>query len=242
MSLLTPDVAAAQAFYGPLLGWSFETVSEPTGPYAYALTRATKVAGIAALPERWQFPATWTTFFGVTDIAAAARRVGERAGTVGIGPMDFTGGRLAIATDPGGAAFGLWQGTAGPARHLRLPGAPNWVELSTEDAFGAAMFYGSVLDWDHLGPEQLEVHWEHERVVVRVQGHNVAALRTVKAVDGEETAHWHISFAVDDVESATAHAQRLGGRIITPPAPSPYGPTASVRDPHGARFSLIAPL
>jgi predicted enzyme related to lactoylglutathione lyase len=146
---------------------------------------------------------------------------------------------MALATDPQGLQFGLWQGASGPARHLRLPGAPNWVELSSPDAFEAALFYGAVLDWDQQESEHLDVWWEHERVVVRVQGYNVAALRT-QDTSGPATG-WHVSFEVADVELAGAEALRLGGEVVSPPTGTPYGPTALLRDPGGAHFTVIAP-
>ena len=244
VSLLAHDPTAAQAFYGPLLGWHFETVAERWGPYAHAITQGIKVAGIGALPDGWRSPATWTTFFGVNDIDDAARRVRERIGTVGIGPMDFTSGRVAIAVDPTSAVFGLWQGPTGPARQLQMAGAPAWIELST-DAFAAALFYGDVLDWAGQDAAHLEVYWEHERVVLRVDGRKVAALRTSDAGAGAAAAlarpHWHVSFSVVDLDSATDHALRLGGGMVSPPQDSPYGRFAALRDPEGAPFSLITP-
>lgn len=238
LSLLTPDPARAQEFYGTLLGWEFRAVAEPESRYVHALVGPTRVAGIGAAPDDWQASAAWTVFFGTADIDAAAHRVEERAGTVGIGPHGFNAGRIALATDPFGARFGLWQGAPGPARHLRLGGAPDWVELATGDAFDAAVFYGTVLDWDSCSREHLDVHYEHERVVVRVQGHNVAALRTAATAG---SARWEVSFAVSDVAATAALAQRLGGQLLAAPAATAYGPTAVLTDPQGAPFSVITP-
>jgi predicted enzyme related to lactoylglutathione lyase len=132
VSLLAHDPAAARAFYGPLLGWSFERVRVEGGSYSVASVQGVHVAGISSLPDHGHFSATWTTFFGVTDVDAAARRVRERMGTVGLGPVGAWAGRIAIATDPEGAVFGLWQGRVGPVRNLPLNGAPSWIELATE--------------------------------------------------------------------------------------------------------------
>ncbi|WP_370079807.1 VOC family protein [Streptacidiphilus sp. MAP12-16] len=241
VSLLTPDLDAAQAFYGPLLGWEFEAAPGHPRPYVHAAVRGVRTAGIGALPEGWPSAAVWTTFFGVGDIDVAARRVRERAGTVGLGPVDFPSGRVAIATDPDGAVFGLWQGRPGPARRMQHAGAPVWIELSS-DAFAAALFYGTVLDWAALDPAELDVSWEHERVVLRVQGRKVAAMRTADAYPPVPIRpHWHISFAVPDLDRAVERALNLGAEPVGPATEGPYGTAAGLCDPQGAVFSLISP-
>ncbi|MBC3841279.1 VOC family protein [Streptacidiphilus sp. 4-A2] len=232
---------AAQEFYGPLLDWSFEPPREQPPGFVVAEAQGVQVAGIGRLPPHERFPATWTTFFGVADVDAALRRVRERMGTVGVGPLDAWAGRVALATDPDGAVFGLWQGTGGPARRLPLPGAPTWVELST-DAFAAAMFYGDVLDWAAHDPGHLDMAWEHERVVLRVEGRGVAALRTADDYTASLPVrpHWHLSFAVDDLHRAVVQALRTGAGLVSAPAATPYGETAELHDPEGAPFSLVS--
>lgn len=241
VSLLAHDPPAARAFYGPLLGWSFERASGERSHYTIASVQGVPVAGISSLPSRGHFSATWTTFFGVTDVDAAARRVRERMGTVGVGPVRAWAGRIAIATDPEGAVFGLWQGQVGPVRQLPLPGAPSWIELAT-DAFAAALFYGNVLDWAAYDAEHLDMAWEHERVVLRVEGQEIAALRTAELFSTAIPVrpHWHISFSVEDLEHSVVHALRLGGVLVSSLTSTPYGETAALQDPEGAPFSLIS--
>jgi uncharacterized protein len=241
VSLLADDPGAAQDFYGPLLGWSFGVLREQPHDYVVAETQGVQVAGIGPLPPRGRFTATWTTFFGVVDVDAAVDRVRQRMGSVGLGPLSAAGGRVALATDPDGAVFGLWEGPVGPARKLSLPGAPTWAELST-DAFAAALFYGDVLDWASHDPEHLDMAWEHERVVLRVDGREAAALRT--ADDRTDALpvrpHWHLSFAVDGLHRALVRALRLGAVLVSAPVSTPYGDTAELLDPEGAPFSLVS--
>ena len=59
-----------------------------------------------------------------------------------------TDGRLAVAQDPTGAAFTLWE----PRDHFgaqvsREPGALAWAELYTRDTEAAASFYGGLFGW-----------------------------------------------------------------------------------------------
>ena len=240
VSLLADDPAAAQDFYGPLLGWSFEAPLKQARGYVVAQAQGVQVAGIGPLPAQGRFSATWTTFFGVVDVDAAVARVRERMGRVGAGPLTSWAGRIALASDPDGAVFGLWEGRVGPARDLPVPGAPTWAELST-DAFAAALFYGDVLDWAAHDPDHLDMAWEHERVVLRVDGKETAALGTAdERTDGPPVRpHWHLSFAVDDLHRALVRAVRLGAVRVGAPVSTPYGDTAELQDPEGAPFSLV---
>ncbi|MFC1418969.1 VOC family protein [Streptacidiphilus cavernicola] len=241
VSLLARDPADARRFYGDLLGWGFECVEERWGTYAYAVAGGLRVAGVGALPEEWGGAPAWTVFFGTEDIEAGVQRVREHLGTVGIGPVDFAAGRVAVAVDPDNAVFGLWEGKPGPVQALRLPGAPAWMELST-DAFAAALFYGGVLDWAAQDRDRLDVTWEHERVVLRADGRRIAALATAErdpSVAPERPA-WHVYFAVDDAATAAERATELGGTLVEAATGTPYGEVARLCDPQGAQFFLIS--
>ena len=54
-----------------------------------------------------------------------------------------------------------------------------------------------------------------------------------------ELPFWMTFFAVDDVEDALERVTTGGGRILSGPRRSPYGPLAVCADPHGARFTVI---
>jgi predicted enzyme related to lactoylglutathione lyase len=244
VSLIVRDLDAAERFYGGLLGWTFVQGPERLGPFSYVVAGGHRVAGISAIGESSGIGMGWTAFFGVRDAHEGARRIADRGGTVGVGPVAIDAGRVVIARDPDGAGFGLWQGHEQlPESATALSGVPAWIELRTADAFKAALFYGEVLDWDPEVSSRCEVVWEHERVVLRVDGRNIAALggpqRGGPEVDSPPS--WRVSFAVPDIDLAVARAAELGGRVLVPPAPTPYGPVAELRDPEGSRFSLIQP-
>ncbi|MFC1408313.1 VOC family protein [Streptacidiphilus sp. N1-12] len=241
VSLLSRDPDASRRFYGELLGWEFQSVDEREGSYSYATVQGVSIAGVGAVPSGWRGAPTWTVFFGVADIDAAVRRTRERLGTVGIGPLDLSSGRVAVAVDPDNAVFGLWQGEPGPARTLRMSGAPSWMELST-DAFAAALFYGAVLDWAVQDRSALDVSWENERVVLRAAGRRIAALRTAEPTASAlpERPVWRVFFSVGSADAAAGHASRLGGTLIAPIESTPYGRVARLRDPEGTQFSLIS--
>jgi predicted enzyme related to lactoylglutathione lyase len=243
VSLMARDLDVAMAFYGPLLGWTFEPGPDRWGPYVRAVVEGTEVAGIGAIARNWETSVAWTTYFGVESADAIAADIRDRGATVAVGPLEFDAGRLAIAADPQGASFGIWEGVPGPPRKLRIPGAPAWIELRTRDAFASAMFYGEIFAWDRRDPNRYVVEWENDRVVLYVDGHPVAGLRgggVEAAADPRVRPRWHVFFAVPDIDEAVQHAKELGGEITGEPMDSAYGRVAGLRDPEGGLLSLIS--
>ncbi|WP_329561292.1 VOC family protein [Kitasatospora sp. NBC_01266] len=239
VSLMAADLDAATEFYGALLGWSFSTGPHRWGPYKRAMVDGVAVAGLGSSVDL-QLPVAWTSYFGTEDADAIAERVRARGGTVAVGPLGFDAGRLAIASDPAGAPFGIWEGPmdSGPVLSA-IPGAPVWIELRTKDAFAAALFYGEVFAWDNREPKDLEVRWEHDRVVLRTEGRSVAALAV--ATDPEARPTWNVYFSVADTDQKVDLADRLGADVLGEVLDTPYGRVARLRDPQGGRFSLISP-
>ena len=74
-------------------------------------------------------------------------------------PFDsLDGGRIAIAADPAGAVFGVWQlGEHRGAQLVNEPGAWAMSALSTPDPEAAKAFYGAVFGWETeaFGPATL---------------------------------------------------------------------------------------
>jgi predicted enzyme related to lactoylglutathione lyase len=236
VSLMARDLEAAKSFYGPLLGWVFEPGPDRWGEYVRAVVDGVEVAGIGVVAGDWQPPVAWTTYFGTESADEVAERVRERGATLAVGPLAFDAGRIALAADQEGAAFGIWEGDLGCNTWLTSPGAPAWIELRTADPFAAALFYGEVFAWDGRDPRRFEVRWEHERVVLRADGHSVAALRKAVGV----APHWEVFFSVADTDMAAKHAVRLGGAVADAPEDTPYGRVARLQDSEGGLFSVIS--
>ncbi|BFV60130.1 VOC family protein [Kitasatospora sp. CMC57] len=238
VSLMARDLTAAQAFYGALLGWSFQPGLHGFGPYSRAVLDGVEVAGIGATEGEWQPPVAWTTYFGTESADDTASRIRERGGTVAIGPLPFDAGRMVLASDLTGAAFGIWEGDLGSNAWVRSPGAPVWIELRTGDPFQAALFYGEVFRWDERDPDDFEVRYENERVVLRAEHRSVAALRRAEDVG----AHWEVFFSVTDTDRAVRRAVELGGAAAAAAVDTPYGRVARLRDREGGLFSVITPV
>ncbi|MCD0482555.1 VOC family protein [Streptacidiphilus sp. ASG 303] len=243
VSLMARSLDAAQEFYGSLLGWEFRAApSARLGPYLEAVVGHMPVAGIGAMAQNLGFPVSWTVFFEAEDADARAQAVRESGGTVAVGPLGFQDGRAALAADPAGAVFGIWQGDKTPGwRMRRSRGVPAWIELQTRDAFAAAVFYGEVFGWGSDPEGRSDVAWEHDRVVLRVDGHPVAGLcggAVEAAPDPRVRPRWDVFFAVPDVDAAARAAAALGGEVAGPPTDTPYGRVAALRDREGGLFRV----
>jgi uncharacterized protein len=108
--LNTTDPQAAERFYTALFDWRTEQVSGDDPPY-WGIYRGDRVnAGMMQMPPGTEAPPHWMTFFGTDDVDADAGRIGELGGQVMVPPMDVPGGRILVARDPQGAAFGLFAG------------------------------------------------------------------------------------------------------------------------------------
>jgi predicted enzyme related to lactoylglutathione lyase len=125
-NLNSRDPDAARAFYGAVFGWDLLELG-PTGAMwalpAYGDFLEERTPGLRArmaemgAPERFaevvagfnriqdDRPAHWSVTFAVEDADAAAARATELGGRVIVGPLDAPWVRMAVITDPQGAAF-----------------------------------------------------------------------------------------------------------------------------------------
>jgi predicted enzyme related to lactoylglutathione lyase len=111
--LMTPDPAAALAFYGALLGWAAGEAMDmgPMGTYQLVRAQGGDIGGLMGLPAPG-VPPHWLPYFGTDGVTAAMARITAAGGAILHGPQDVPGGAvIAIARDPRGAHFAV----AGPA-------------------------------------------------------------------------------------------------------------------------------
>ncbi|MER7699248.1 MULTISPECIES: VOC family protein [unclassified Streptomyces] len=241
VSLMTRDLRATQEFYGTVLGWTFRSGTLGEG-FSVAHAGALPVAGIGQMAPGLPTSVSWTPYFAVADVDAAAAGVRERGGTIAVGPIRLGPGRGAVAADREGAAFGFWEGRTPPWSFGR-DSAPASLELRTSHAFDSAIFYAEVFGWASEEPGGCEVGYAYQQdaVVVRQGGRTVATLRG--GGDASSPApwlrpRWHVRFHVTDLEAVTAAARAAGG-TAGPPADSPAdGAEAVISDPDGGVFTV----
>ncbi|MCB5167319.1 VOC family protein [Streptomyces bambusae] len=240
LSLMTHDLAAAQRFYGAVLGWTFRPAGLGSA-FCVAEADGLPVAGIGGIAGELAVPVAWTAYFSVDDADRAVARVRERGGTVGVGPVSYPlHGRAALVADRHGASFGLWEGSVLAGWSVGST-SPAWLELRTRDAFDAALFYGEVLEWAEQTPGCCEAFYEEDQVVLRAEGLAVARLNSghveAAAEKPYERPRWLIHFHVPDLASAT-HRALAHGATAFPDLPATHGTGVTLRDPQGALFTL----
>ncbi|MET7872191.1 VOC family protein [Streptomyces cyaneofuscatus] len=238
VSLIVHGLNATQEFYGALFGWEFRPGPDQLGPYVRALLDGKEVAGIGQLPPDRHLPIAWTTYLATDDAGRTAEVIRSCGGTVAVGPLDAgEAGRLVIASDPGGAVFGAWQGsehigtmTAG------VPGTPVWNELVTRETSMVAKFYQTVFGYE----TEAVVSADFDYQTLHLDGRPVAALHGVgQSLPRDRGPHWMTYFEVADVNESAARVVELGGHILQPPREGASGRLATVSDPEGAAFTIV---
>jgi hypothetical protein len=241
--LATLDLPKAKAFFSSLFGW--EPVDVPTagGTYTIFKLRGLDVAACRSFsPEECgqKIPPHFMNYVSTASADASAEKVKALGGKVLFGPFDVMGiGRMAVACDPGGIAFALWEARG----HIGLqlagePGSLCWTEIVTRDPEGAKAFYGGLFGWTFRAPEgpmpdYIEICREEQPIggVFPMRGDEWAGV----------PGHFMPYFAVADCDAAFAKVKELGGTAVVPPKEIPgVGRFCLLRDDQGAHFSVIA--
>lgn len=109
--LATPDLEAAEAFYGRLFGWSTEALPESDAPYRVIKNADGRTNGGMSSMAPPGTPPYWLVYFGAENADATLAQVSERGGSTLMEPADIgPAGRIAVARDPQGAVFALYSG------------------------------------------------------------------------------------------------------------------------------------
>jgi predicted enzyme related to lactoylglutathione lyase len=107
--LYATEEASAFAFYQRMFGWTKGDAMDmgPMGKYQLFATGGANVGGIMTKPASIPVP-SWTYYFNVPAIDAAASRVNSGAGKISNGPMQVPGDLWVVnCVDPQGAGFSL---------------------------------------------------------------------------------------------------------------------------------------
>ena len=237
VDLGVPDIPKASAFYAALFGWEVQPGPPEAGGYAVCLAGGRQVAGIGPSMGPPDGPATWTTYLATDDASATAAQITAAGGQIVVPPMDVLDlGRMAMAADPGGAAFGLWQaGRHTGFERANEPGSVSWNENLSRDYDRNKAFYQAV-----FGYEFGDIGAGFAYSTLKVGGTEVGGIGELDASSADMPAHWSVYFTVEDTDAIVARAGSLGGSTLRPAWDTPYGRMAVVADDIGAAFYLIS--
>jgi predicted enzyme related to lactoylglutathione lyase len=226
IELEVPDHERAQEFYRTLFGWEYDGTT--------CLLRGLPVAAIKPGAEA----IGWTMYFATEDCDTSAKRITDAGGSLITAPTDVTNqGRAAVAVDPVGARFGLWQGREHlGCRLVNEPGSLLRNDLVTAAAEPARAFYTAVFDYTLDGNEDLPgLDFTFLRLP---DGHEIGGI--FGQADAPSSI-WTTLFEVDSTDAVVKRAIAAGG-TSTVPEDTLYGRMATITDPFGTEFSVGARL
>jgi uncharacterized protein len=231
-----PDLERAMDFYRGLFGWEYDVGPAESGDYAMCLLDQRPVAAIMEYPDGNAADCWWNVYLATDDCDETAKRVIDADGALLVAPMDvMAAGRMALAADPVGAPFGLWQGGA----HIgcQIVNEPNTLvrnDLVTPHPERAREFYAAVFGYTLDRNDDLpDLDFTFLR---RPDGHEVAG---IFADPGAPSSRWATVFEVADADETAARAVAAGG-TSSRPEDMLYGRLAAITDPFGTQFSVIA--
>ncbi|WP_159768983.1 VOC family protein [Streptomyces sp. HM190] len=183
------------------------------------------VAALVPKPDG-RMPTVWTPHFATPDAVALAARITAAGGQMITTPTPVGDlGTAALATDPEGAVFALWQAGTHPGFGRRHdPGTFAWAELYTRDTKAANAFYAHLFHEALFGPD---ADPDFGRAAV------------TEVFPAEMPPHFLVHFGTEDCAAALGAVTRLGGRVQVPPFDTSYGNVAVVTDNQGASFALL---
>jgi predicted enzyme related to lactoylglutathione lyase len=236
--LATPDVAGAARFYRAVLGWNPVDQGEAVGHYHLCLVGDHAAAGMMAQDPNDSGPSAWTTYLAHSDVDKACTAVTAGGGAIVAPPMDVTDlGRMALAQDPTGAVFGLWQARSMIGSTIvNEPGGVGWNECMSRDPARARAFYSAVFGYTYT---VIDGAPDYATIDGAGPGGTVGGTGLIGADEPADTpAHWNVYFVLADVDAAAATAASSGGSVRHAPFDTEFGRMAEIADPYGATFWL----
>ena len=226
------DLEAAKAFYAELFGWQYTGGDPEFGGYLNAEKDGRQVAGLGPQMDEAGQPG-WTTYFATDDADATVARIREAGGTVVVEPMEIGPmGRMVVALDAQGHAFGLWEaGEHTGVQRFNEPGSLVWNEAAVDDPAAAQAFYTAVFgyEWDPM--EGMAPY-----ATFRTGDRPLGGMGDVQP--GQPTG-WTACFAVASTDAAVATVESRGGKVLHAAEDTEFGRYAVLADQWGGSFSVM---
>jgi len=236
---LTSEPAKAQVFFRSLFGWTTQNVTMPitNGTYSMIASDGRPIGGYAAPHPgtpiyRYSEPySRWLPHLQVASGHESAAKAKNHGAKMLREPTPFgeLSSKLAVAVDPNGATFAMWQppkvdgdpGWAGP------PNTFCWAELYTTNTTSSVSFYKAIGGFTETKTPLPDGTYH----LLERDGAPRAGVRT--PMQGMQHG-WFPWVRVPDLVATATKAQQLDASIVMPPANN----MALLVDPWGAAFGL----
>ena len=247
VELAAADRPTAIKFYESLFGWDCRIGPDELMNYTGVFKDDEVVAGMGLKPDDMDMPSVWTTYFASDDVDETTKKIVSAGGQILFPAMTIDDpatheriGSMAIAVDPVGAIFGVWQaGTTTGARRVNEPGTLTWNDCLSREAERSREFYATVCGWTN---DQIGDGGKFDYTTGSVNGKVVGGIMQMGAeLPDEIPSNWMTYFAVDNAVETADKAVSLGANLIMEPADTQRGRLAVIQDPQGAVFAIIEP-
>ncbi|TEX50626.1 MAG: hypothetical protein B7C55_09790 [Actinomycetales bacterium mxb001] len=207
------------AFLCDTFDWTAEVNGPETGYYTMLRRDGFDVAAVG---QQTQGGGQWVTYLATDDIEASGARVREHGGQVFMGPHTvMRAGAMAVALDPVGAVFGLWQADLFAGFDDTIgAGRPEWFHHGSPDPQAAVDFYCAAFD---LSPRDDDGDTTVER-----NGRGFFSLGRNIAGNPPDIKP---VILVDDLASIEERITAAGGEIYASRVPVPGGLATTFADP-----------
>lgn len=217
VSVWAPDAERAAAFYGHVLGWTYD----PTTGQVTNTRQPIGISGVAGA-------GTLFCCYAVTDLDGARRAIVSGGGEPGQ-TREFDFGTVLEATDPTGAPFAVFlpaAGTPRPELNSSGPGELSYITYEVPDSTTFKQFYSRVLFWT-FEPGRIDDGWG-------VQGSQPMSGMAGGAEHTTTVPMWTVA----DIDAAVSRVVEAGGTVLQQPSRQDYGVMAECTDDQGCRFYL----
>lgn len=233
------DTAAAGDFYGHVIPWTVSDSGMPGMDYTLLSAPDGMVAGLVKKSEG--APSGWLGYVAVADVDETVAAFGQHGGATLVPAMDIPEiGRMAVVTDPDGAAIAIMKPSSPEtwtADLMNRPGHCGWHELYAGDGVKAFEFYSSVFGWQK--GETMDMGAMGVYQIFTQDGHQIGGIMTKP--QEMPSPQWNFYFHVEAVDAATARAEERGAIRIMGPHQVPGGSwVVQVLDREKAMVSLIS--
>jgi uncharacterized protein len=241
------DVDGAKRFYGEIFQWRFD--SSDNGPYLHIKAGEHMIGGVREMGADEHAPPHWLGYINVEDVAATVAKISEAGGQIYMPTTTMEKvGTFAVAADPSGGVFAPWK-SARPAEDVEPTGNPGpftfcWDELLTTNPDAAAKFYPAVFGWTaektDMGPAGTYTRFNRPGTT-NEKGEPKGAGGMMKAPEMVPHSFWLPYIVVDNPDSISERAQRLGATVTVPPTDIPnIGRFSCWMDPQNAAIAVIS--
>jgi predicted enzyme related to lactoylglutathione lyase len=239
--LVTPDLAAAEKFYGGLFGWTFQPVHAGAVNYAVAMLDGRPIGGVVekAIPAGQHQQSAWLTFLAASDVDNVKKVAVSHGAKVLSDIKNYQlRGRQCVLSDPEGAVFALLASSSGDTPDY-LPATGDWIwsSLHAKDAGAEAGFYQNLLGYDVF---DLPSDDGLQHLILSTDNYARASANDLEQGSAHRHSHWLNFVRVANATDSAARAVSLGGRVLVEPRVDRHGGMlAVVADPAGAPVGLM---